>query len=200
MKICSKCRINKNFTDFYRNKSSKDGYQNYCKTCNDLVNKKYCDSNREKVLQIYQNYHKTHKEQEVENYQEWYKKNKNKKVQYCKEYYQNNIEYMKDKTKRWVKDNYQQKLIYSQNRRAMLLNAPGKFTKENFDIKYQEQDGKCFYCNEEKKLTIDHKIPLSRGGSNWPENIVLACLTCNCSKNDKTFEEFYKIYNKGVLT
>jgi 5-methylcytosine-specific restriction endonuclease McrA len=40
------------------------------------------------------------------------------------------------------------------------------------------------------KFHVDHKTPLSRGGSNWPSNIVCACAECNMKKNAKTAEEF----------
>jgi len=39
-KICSKCKINKTLTEFYKYKKSKDGKQNYCKSCCKLSNKK----------------------------------------------------------------------------------------------------------------------------------------------------------------
>jgi len=37
---------------------------------------------------------------------------------------------------------------------------------------------------------LEHKIPLSRGGTNKRENLDIACEYCNCSKNNKTVEEF----------
>lgn len=36
------------------------------------------------------------------------------------------------------------------------------------------------------ELTEDHRIPLSRGGTDWIANIVPCCLSCNCSKGNKT--------------
>lgn len=37
---------------------------------------------------------------------------------------------------------------------------------------------------------IDHVWPLSKGGSNGPENLVLACAECNLRKSAKTPMEF----------
>jgi 5-methylcytosine-specific restriction endonuclease McrA len=46
----------------------------------------------------------------------------------------------------------------------------------------------CTYCGapptSENPLTIDHVIPLSRGGSNQRENKVVACARCNKAKGD----------------
>ncbi len=45
--------------------------------------------------------------------------------------------------------------------------------------------GICYYCNEKvgsKNLTMDHIIPLSRGGKSIKENIVPACKECNNKK------------------
>lgn len=51
----------------------------------------------------------------------------------------------------------------------------------------------CFYCNREsrsyragpggKPWHIDHHTPLARGGTNEPENLVLACASCNTRKH-----------------
>jgi len=45
----------------------------------------------------------------------------------------------------------------------------------------------CQYCGiKAPKLTLDHVIPISKGGkSNW-ENCVAACLSCNNKKDNKT--------------
>lgn len=47
----------------------------------------------------------------------------------------------------------------------------------------------CQYCRtriSEKKLTIDHVVPLSRGGTHTWTNVVAACSSCNNKKGSKT--------------
>lgn len=67
-----------------------------------------------------------------------------------------------------------------------------KFTKSDL-IK---RDGLlCYLCDKiltEKAAQIEHILPLSRGGNHKPENVKLACKSCNCSKNNKTLTEFKK--------
>jgi 5-methylcytosine-specific restriction endonuclease McrA len=53
----------------------------------------------------------------------------------------------------------------------------------------------CAYCGGTDKLTVDHYVPLSRGGMHAPSNIVPACLSCNCSKGAKNAETWYKTRN-----
>ncbi len=47
------------------------------------------------------------------------------------------------------------------------------------------QKGVCYYCNREvgrKQLTMDHVVPVSRGGKSKKGNIVAACKECNNKK------------------
>ncbi|XP_058105900.1 uncharacterized protein LOC131249264 [Magnolia sinica] len=47
----------------------------------------------------------------------------------------------------------------------------------------------CQYCSSRDNLTIDHVLPVSRGGEwNW-ENLVTACAKCNSRKGQKILEE-----------
>lgn len=51
---------------------------------------------------------------------------------------------------------------------------------------------RCQYCGNyfsEKKLTIDHVHPVSRGGGNKWDNVTTACSPCNNKKGDKTPKE-----------
>jgi len=50
----------------------------------------------------------------------------------------------------------------------------------------------CQYCGKSgsvKDLTIDHVIPVSRGGRNTWENVVAACSPCNSKKGSKLLAE-----------
>lgn len=54
----------------------------------------------------------------------------------------------------------------------------------------------CAYCEVEfqpcsmRERTIDHVLPLVRGGTNATENLLAACRRCNSQKNRKTLEEW----------
>lgn len=56
-----------------------------------------------------------------------------------------------------------------------------------------ESQGHCHYCDKEAKLTMDHVIPLSKGGKHSKDNVVAACQHCNSSKNARMLEEWHQI-------
>lgn len=49
---------------------------------------------------------------------------------------------------------------------------------------------RCLYCKQPCKPTIDHVVPIARGGRDEPSNIVAACLSCNSSKCDRLIIEW----------
>lgn len=55
-----------------------------------------------------------------------------------------------------------------------------------------ERDGKvCAYCGSTAgPFHIDHIFPASRGGHSRPDNLVVACATCNLSKGARTPQEW----------
>jgi hypothetical protein len=54
--------------------------------------------------------------------------------------------------------------------------------------KVKKRHKMCYICkkpfNAENKPTLEHKIPLSKGGSNREDNLVASCLECNRKKGD----------------
>jgi len=44
----------------------------------------------------------------------------------------------------------------------------------------------CQYCGSNKHLTLDHVIPVSKGGQHKWDNVVTACEPCNQRKRDRT--------------
>jgi len=63
---------------------------------------------------------------------------------------------------------------------------------------WTRQEGICHYCKifiPFKKWSIDHRIPLSRGGHNDYTNKIGCCSTCNNAKGCLTEEEYAPIHS-----
>lgn len=64
----------------------------------------------------------------------------------------------------------------------------GSFTVAEWETLKAQYDWTCPHCGRYEpiiKLTIDHIIPVSRGGSSNIENIQPLCQSCNSKKKDK---------------
>lgn len=86
------------------------------------------------------------------------------------------------------KDNY--KRIMKHKRRAIKKQNGGSFTVAEWEILKKQYNYICPICKEIEpkiKLTIDHIIPLSKGGTNYIENIQPLCILCNNKKYTKIF-------------
>jgi len=67
------------------------------------------------------------------------------------------------------------------------------FSKRNVMVR----DGfVCGYCGSKETLTIDHILPVSRGGKSTFENCVTACKKCNSKKGDCTPSEAHMFLKK----
>ncbi len=63
-----------------------------------------------------------------------------------------------------------------------------KFNRKNI---FMRDSNRCQYCGRRRptrELSIDHVIPLSRGGKSVWENVVCACLPCNSRKGSRPLE------------
>ncbi|UQN10384.1 HNH endonuclease domain-containing protein [Deinococcus sp. QL22] len=61
---------------------------------------------------------------------------------------------------------------------------------------FKQQQGRCYYCGLSFDVfyngyyDLEHKIPLSRGGTNEHDNLVLSCRPCNFDKKNRTPDEW----------
>lgn len=108
------------------------------------------------------------------------------------EWRKNNPEEAKHRDQEARKRNPQKARRTTQIRRARKRNADGTYSQFDIERKYKAQKAKCYYCGISIKdgYHIDHVVPLSRGGSNWPDNLVLACPSCNNRKHNKLPHEW----------
>ena len=75
---------------------------------------------------------------------------------------------------------------YSASRRANLEKCENTLTAAEWREILEKHDHRCTYCGKQlERLTMDHVIPLSRGGHHVRENVVPACRSCNSRKGAK---------------
>lgn len=63
--------------------------------------------------------------------------------------------------------------------------------------------GVCHYCGQiktPKELTMDHIVPISRGGKSTKGNVVSACKACNTAKKQLLPMEWEQYLNKDGLS
>lgn len=70
-------------------------------------------------------------------------------------------------------------------------------SKNKKKIVFVRYHGRCAYCGKvlyfgHTDCTIDHILPISKGGKSGIENLALACRGCNCLKGNKSLATFRK--------
>ena len=94
----------------------------------------------------------------------------------------------------WKRANQEKIYLSNSKRRALLREAVGYHSLNDLLLIREEQGNKCPGClslfTDDLPATIDHFVPLSKGGSNWADNTQLLCRPCNCSKKDKLWKDW----------
>ena len=94
-------------------------------------------------------------------------------------------------------------LINAQSREEMRIAVLDDATLENYQVEvaesglsrgniYLRDQNRCQYCGRRfpsSELSLDHVVPVSRGGKSHWENVVCACLPCNVKKGNKLLTE-----------
>lgn len=143
---------------------------------NRLKAKRWREANPERAKALYRKNYTANIEERRAGSRRWYAEHK---------------EYSKEYRREYLKTHLVAHRIADHRRRARENHAEGFHTAEEWQNVLIQHNNKCFYCGTDKEfLTQDHAIPLSRGGSDWIENIVPACKSCNSQKQAKTSEEY----------
>jgi len=179
--------------------------------------KKYSDSHREAMRLNQKNWRLRHLEKarlEKRIYMRDY--NKREEVKEKQRLWKlENPNYSKEKQRLWRLKNPN---YYNSKERRIKKKAENALYKERFrnggkltiqDIQKVYEDNikkygtlTCYLCYISIQFgedSIDHKTPLSRGGTNVKENLDIAHFVCNCRKHNRTEEE-YRILLKNQTT
>jgi 5-methylcytosine-specific restriction endonuclease McrA len=100
-------------------------------------------------------------------------------------------EYFRDKTRRAARTFRQTHRIavyaYGHWRRSYRREM-GSYSEQEWTELKAKYCNRCLCCGEVKPLTVDHVVPLSKGGSNLIENIQPLCKPCNSAKGTQIID------------
>ncbi len=181
-KLCLDCQKFRPVSQFHADHKRKIGLRARCKECRQKESRKYYLINSDDIISRASRWKKQNPVRTAQVWQIWYRKNRHAVIKRTADWKCQNPK------RRKVND-----LAYKHRRKAHLALAEGTHTWTQWIERVVFCGWKCFYCAKQlsfSTLTQDHRIPLSRGGTNWPSNLVPACGSCNSRKLNRTETEF----------
>src|SRR4030042_2473138 len=161
---------------FHHNKDRPTGCSQPCLNCQSVRGLEWAKTHKERKRIIAKKFYYDHREQE--------------RIRGFK-YKEAHREQIRAKDRERCKANPIKERLASHKRRVRKRENLGTLTKNDIDLQYKGQKGKCWWCSKslKKKYEIDHSIPLSREGAHDRKNIVISCEHCNRSKHNKLPQE-----------
>ncbi|MFE0383325.1 HNH endonuclease [Streptomyces bungoensis] len=175
-KSCSRCLAVKSLTQFNTCSKSADGRKSQCRTCDRALTAAWTVANSERKRARAAAWHAANREREAKRKAEYYAANREREAKRYAE---------------WLRANPEKNRAKSQRRRARKADAYHDGHSAADLLAYFEEIGcyACVYCGGPAE-SIDHIMPLNRGGAHALRNLVYACGTCNSAKRDRCPIEF----------
>lgn len=167
LKTCKNCLQEKDLTEYYKRKGTKDGRYGVCKVCA----KEYQAEKRRADPEKYR--------------------------KQCADWYENNKEYAKEMARKWLADNKDRRAAYvransekaaahTAKRRAMYKHGVEAMPDEELEeVQYLYWLAKDLGVITGEKYHVDHIIPLSKGGEHRLHNLQILPAEVNLRKSDK---------------
>lgn len=159
------------------------------------------EKNREKACARASTWYEDNKARAAENKRSWNARNADKKLAASRAWRKANPQKAKASSQKCRAAKVEQYIDGERARcaarRARKRAASGSLTQADIREVSEAQGGRCAYCRAAVRLSIDHIIPLVRGGEHSRRNIQMLCIPCNSSKGAKHPIEFAQ--SRGLL-
>ncbi len=206
MKVCTTCHeeLSATVKYFVPSKHGKYGLAAECKSCHDKEHRWRMAEDQD-YAERRRATGRRYKARNMDKARQWQLDNPEKMRESERKYRQANPDKIRAAVRRWEQEHPEKRGIYKAARQAKKKGGGGKFTVDDLAYLYLLQQGHCCWCGCEmvnrliyKKahrkiiFTVDHIKAIDLGGSSYPHNIVLACVSCNSKKNKKdVFTEWH---------
>lgn len=192
-KKCPKCGVCKGAAEYSKSAYSTDGLASWCKGCSSTYYAQYMKRpGAKEAHRVASEKYRASEKGRATIKQYNYRYNRDPQVKKRRNALRATEKY-RQTFREWARRNKEKIRANGRRRKARERNAPGNHTGEDILHIYNSQRGRCWYCQQEIALDdmhVDHRVPLSRGGSNNPDNLVVTCAACNLSKNKKLPHEW----------
>jgi hypothetical protein len=183
MKTCKTCKEHKSKELFSKSSSSKDSLDIYCKSCRNIMSRKWKKSNKKSITDYNAKYYLDNSDYEKERTAVWLKNNPDKVRK------SNRLA-----CKKWAANNKDMVNARAAKRRAIKLKAlPKWLTKEELEqIKELYLIAEMFKLYTGEEYHVDHIVPLQGEnvcGLHVPWNLQVIPAKENLSKSNKLQEE-----------
>lgn len=179
-------------SDWYKNGSCKQCAKVNCREWRRAnpekvaaMNRSWREANPDQYREIYRNYWQANPDKKREKDRRWRRANPDKRAETERRWRRANPEKTSEHRRRWKKANPDSVKAHKHLRRARLAGSGGSYSSFEWEELCRQYDYRCVCCGKRKKLTVDHVVPISKGGSSDISNIQPLCKRCNFSKGTK---------------
>lgn len=202
-KRCNECGIIKPLSEF-RYRADRDCYEYTCRNCTAKRKRRYAIENRDKVRIHKARWYKKRLKEDPNYFHKHYMKNREASQKRRRQYYEKHKDGLRAYARQYYAEHRQEIIAYQKKynaenpdkvrarrirRRSRESGSGGSYTAKEWQALCDKYGNRCLCCeSSDEPLTVDHIVPISKGGSSDIDNLQPLCKSCNCSKQDKIID------------
>lgn len=193
-KTCKSCEESKPLEEYHNEKRGKYGKRSVCKVCYNAKSKAYRESPQGQAAT--KAYREKWYEENPDYNRRYYEENRERVLEQNRNWRIANPDYMPEYLAKYLPEYSQRPEVKEANRMKSLnryRSLAGELPKDCMTILVGRYGERCMNpdCDgADSILTIDHVVPVSKGGMNTMDNVQILCYTCNRRKGNRNSNDY----------